>query len=37
MVEAFNYGKINPNIQGNGKMISQMDWENLYHQMEIII
>ena len=35
--EGYNYGKINQNIQDSGKMINQMDLENLYHLMEIII
>ena len=37
MEEEFNYGKINQNIQDNGKMISQMELENFYQLMEIII
>ena len=37
MDEVFNYGKINQNIMGNGKMINLMDLENLNYQMEIII
>lgn len=37
MVGEFNYGKINQNIQGNGKMINLMDLVNLNHHMEIII
>ena len=37
MEEGFSYGKINQNIQDSGKMINQMDLENLYHLMEIII
>ena len=37
MEEAFNYGKINQSIVDNGKMISQMELENFYQLMEIII
>ena len=37
MVVEYNYGKINQNIQGNGKMINQMDMANLNHSMGIII
>ncbi len=35
--QEFYYGKINPNIKGNGRKISQMEKENMYIQMEIII
>jgi hypothetical protein len=33
----FYYGKINQNIKANGKKISQMEEENIYILMVIII
>ena len=35
--EEFYYGKINLNIKGNGKKINQMEKENIYILMVIII
>ena len=37
MEEEFYYGKINQNIKENGKKINQMEKENIFIQMVIII
>ena len=37
MEEEFYYGKINQNIKVNGKKINQMEKENIFIQMVIII